>query len=524
MSQDIPFSALWNHQPIKTLKELSKNAILSEINRKKNKSYLRKLSILPLELREYICNNFDIFEYNDIKKCHVITGAQFHTKDVTCIANDGNFFITGSKDKNAKVWYIRENTCTLLATLEHDHIIVKVALNIETDLAIVITSLYYVYLWDIRIPKIIHKFYTGEKIYHAYFMINEYHKKIFFESFDNIRILDINSMNLLKTQLYCKKLVEKNININISCENDIILTKFINEIGENKSYHFSGLIGTIKDLDISSNGKYLICCSSSNQIIGWNTDTMDIVLSFSPSKITSKIKFIENNCFIAIVFCNFNFSYYISCYKFLCKEDINPIFERKIVFLDYLSTFRSSVNSLNVKDSYIIIGSIDNSIYNDLSDVNYTICKIINKNGLVKCILIGSSKTAPLILKNSIITRTNISFGQYFVNKGVSITRHEFGIKRFTSNFCFDNYCVFFGRNDGKICYMKIGCPITLEQKKVLDKLKKCKKHNKCLVNEYYFRILDSFESSIIKKIISIYRMETTYYIYDKINNNSNGE
>jgi WD40 repeat protein len=504
----ITFTSIWNSQTLSPLKELSRSALLKLLKETvaNGKDISDMLKALPLELREYIGRSFCSLKCNEIKSHYGMTCMYGHTDAITCMSNHEKFVITGSKDKTVKIWNIDDNIC--LQTLEHDDEIFRVALNINLGLAVVVTIANNVYIWNFRTSEVVYKNRFTYPVYNSTIIILENFYKVLLESLYDSYFIDIETLDISIVKPYFVKFFLKHICGTVTVEHDIVFYKYIDEIHREASFRFQGHEANINDIDISSNGKVIISCSGDNRLIGWNTDMQECIFNeflFCPLKLA----FVTDNDFIAISVNNLK--YFITYYTY-------TLYYSKPKCLVMLNTGKSAskyqIVSLKVVDCHVIIGmaNITNNI-----QIKYHVYYIFYKYpSLYKmCYDFGIYQKyviAPSICEKSVVCCFNNvirCMNEKHAYKPLSLHLDN----SIVSIHLINKTCLLIGTASGSIYIGKLEYELSLEQFFLISKLEKCKVHYRLLeYNEYYLKILGSFEVNLLKCILIIYSQELESY------------
>jgi WD40 repeat protein len=436
--------------------------------------YLDNLKvILPSELIKYI--NEDYVHLIEIVDTPFGTiELRGHNMDITDIYEDDDsdcLFITGSKDRTARIWNTNEKKC--IAILEHENDVCVVFLKSSLFLAITATTDNMVCFWDIKKIVLINKIKMEYNVHKICIVENRF--VILYTKYNHC-VYDLwkerSIRNTYNFTMYISPYSIDEKHVTIDCNNNIIL-KDINDIFVAK---FIGHRDKINDIIYLSEHNKMISCSDDNTVKIWDTKTYlccDTIYFMCPQKIRS----ICNNVFMVV--CR-TFDDFITYYLYNITK--KHTYHLTTLYLQNITNRNYNILNVdfNTSKHFVIItmelcSSVDNS--------NIYVISILNSSVKRKIAKIIMSKSKPTYVTNNIlIIQSNDGFLLILDLDNDSLSK----LKNLDGNITFYNkqsksQYLMLGFESGKCLLNKISTSLTLEQFLLLFDLESCKKANKIL-------------------------------------------
>ena len=219
-----------------------------------------------------------------IEKLPIITTLSGHLKGVTAVAfsPDGNYLVSGSKDKTIKVWEL--DTGKVLRTIEgHKKIVNSVAVSNDGKYVVSGSNDKTVKVWDFISGELIYTF-EGHKFYVLAIALSSDNKYIVSSSIDKeIRVWNLSTRTHTRTiSGHGKEIVSVDISPDnekfVSGSTDKTIKIWDIESGEliNTMNHRKGVTSVL----FSTDGKYIISGSNDKTIKVWEVATGNLVKFF----------------------------------------------------------------------------------------------------------------------------------------------------------------------------------------------------------------------------------------------------
>lgn len=251
--------------------------------------------VLSKDLTDYINNDYKRIFFMDINNAIGIFDLIGHTRPIVAIHIDSkyHFAITGSLDKTARIWNLKEKIC--VKTLEHENNISNVFIDIEYRIIVTIENSTIVNFWEFDNINKQQVFKSDEKVILIGLVVLDRTKKLVLRTKENLCIFDPATLQFNeKIRCYSLTLYSANCICRDGANNSIILSH------NGKKTIFKNFRDKINDINILGiNGNCVVLSCTNNSIDIWAMKNLTTIVGTNIGK-PLIIKYSENGTFIVM--------------------------------------------------------------------------------------------------------------------------------------------------------------------------------------------------------------------------------